>query len=53
MGLTLRLAFLYIVLIALTVLSFIRRKTAVAVLLLAATVVSIAVLVYLWITSPM
>ena len=53
MGFTMWLAIIYIVLIALTVLSFIKKKKAIGAIFLAIMVMGIIALGYLWITSPM
>lgn len=53
MGFTMWLMILYIVLIVLTVLSFVKKKKAIGVFLSLIMVLGIVVLGYLWVTSPM
>lgn len=53
MGFTVWLGILYIVLIGLTIFSFVQKKKGIGIGLLAAVVISILILGYMWVTSPM
>lgn len=53
MGFTVRLKIIYSVLIGLAIFSFVRKKKAVGIVLSDVIVISILILGYLWIISPM
>ena len=53
MGFTVWLGIIYIVLIGLTVFSFIKKQKAMGISLSAVMVIIILILGYMWITSPM
>lgn len=53
MGFTAWLALLYLLLIAITVLAFMKRAKTIGIIAMAIMVLGIVVLGYLWFTSPM
>lgn len=53
MGFTVRLGIIYIVLIGLAIFSFVQKKKVIGISLSAVIGVSIVILGYMWITSPM
>lgn len=53
MGFTAKLALLYLVLLIMVILSFLKRKKWIGISLLAVMIIGVAVLGFLWITSPM
>ena len=53
MGFTMRLIIIYMILTALTVIAFVRGKKLIGTIIITVMLISVIVLIYMWMSTPM